>query len=205
MRSSIKTLVLKVAPENPDKKNILLAAKVLRCGGLVVFPTETVYGLGANLFDAQAVERLYRIKKRPRNKPFTVHISDLEMIKRIGCTITKEAKALIDKFWPGPLTIILKSNDGKKIGFRMPDNKIALELIGHARVPIIAPSANLSGKAPPKSPQEVLKYFDGKVDILLDGGRTRLGVESTVIDLTVKSPKILREGAIRYEVLFEEK
>ncbi|MBI5143857.1 MAG: threonylcarbamoyl-AMP synthase, partial [Candidatus Omnitrophica bacterium] len=141
MRSLRKTLVLKITPENPAKGKIILGAKVLRGGGLVAFPTETVYGLVANLLDAEAVERLYRVKKRPKNKPFTVHVSDLAMIEKMGCTITRQARAFIDRFWPGPLTIVLKSWGNKKIGFRMPDNRIALELIRRAGVPVIAPSA----------------------------------------------------------------
>ena len=191
-----RTVVLKLDPECPDTKLIARAAKMLQSGGLVAFPTETVYGLGANLLDKKAITRLYRVKQRPKGKPFTVHIEDASLIKRLGCEITKEAKALIDKYWPGPLTIILNCEDGRKIGFRMPANKAALELIRQAKIPVVAPSANISGEVPPTSAEAVLEQLDGRIDILLDAGPTEIGVESTVIDMSVTPPKILREGAI---------
>lgn len=199
MRSLKKTVILKVKSKAPDRASISFAAKVLKKGGLVAFPTETVYGLAANLLNKKAIDRLYKVKRRPRNKPFTVHISKIDTIRKMGCVLTKEARALINEFWPGPLTIILKSKGGRKIGFRMPDHRIAAELIESAGVPVVAPSANVSGQKPPANSREVLKYLDGKIDILLDGGRTRVGVESTVIDLSSKPPKILREGAIKKE------
>ncbi len=201
MRSLKRTLVLKVNPNNPNKESIFLSAVVLRHGGLVAFPTETVYGLAANLLDKKAIDNLYKIKKRPKYKPFTVHISDTGMIKRLGCRITRDARILINRFWPGPLTVILKSRNNKKIGFRIPDNKIALALIKSSRVPVVAPSANISGDAPPKNSREVLKGLNGKIDILLDGGPTKIGVESTVVDLTSRPPKILRAGAIKKSVI----
>lgn len=192
-----KTKVLKADPANPDKKIILLGAKTLKGSGLVAFPTETVYGLAANLFDRKAMDKLRKVKARPVGKPFTVHISRLGTIREMGCPITKEARILADKFWPGPLTMILKSKKGEKIGFRMPDNRIALDLIKAVKFPVVAPSANISGEAPPKSAREALKGLAGKIDILIDGGRTEVGLESTVIDLAVSPPKVLREGAIK--------
>lgn len=191
-----KTAVLSLNSRNISRKKIGLAVKVLKRGGLVAFPTETVYGLGASLVSNRAIARLYKVKRRPANKPFTVHIAGTDAIQEMGCMVTGDAKALIKKFWPGPLTIILNSASGAKIGFRMPDNKIALALIKASGAPIIAPSANLSGSRPPKSAGEVLKQLDGKIDLLIDGGRTRVGVESTVVDMTVRPPAILREGAI---------
>ena len=191
-----RTVVLKVAPGHPDKRSIARAAKILRSGGLVAFPTETVYGLGANLLNKKGVEKLYKVKRRPKGKPFTVHIEDTSLIKKLGCEITKTAKALMDKYWPGPLTIILNCRSGQKTGFRMPGNKVALKLIKGSGVPVVAPSANISGEAPPTSAEGVLEQLDGKIDILLDAGPTDIGVESTVIDMTVTPPKILREGAI---------
>ncbi len=196
-----KTVVLKVASKRPDKKLIARAAKVLRSGGLVAFPTETVYGLGANLLDKKAIARLRIVKRRPEGKPFTVHIEDLSLIKKLGCKITKEAKALMDRYWPGPLTIILNCKDGHKIGFRMPDNRVALTLIKESGVPVVAPSANISARRPPRSPEGVLRQLAGKIDILLDAGPTDVGVESTVIDMTVLPPRILREGAIEAKKL----
>ena len=191
-----RTIVLKVAASRPDKEAIKQAAKILRLGGLVAFPTETVYGLGANLLNKKAIARLYRVKMRSRGKPFTVHIENASLIKRLGCEITKAAKVLTDKYWPGPLTIVLSCKDGRKIGFRMPDNRVALKLIKESGVPVVAPSANISGEEPPKSAGDVLNQLNGKIDILLDSGPTDVGVESTVIDMTVTPPKILREGAI---------
>lgn len=195
----MKVYVVKIDPKNPDKGIIYSAAKAIKEGRLVIFPTETVYGIAANLFDSNAVDNLYRIKERPRNKPFTVHVSDKDMIEKLGCAVTEEASRLMEKFWPGPLTIILNAADGKTIGFRMPANKVALELIRAAAVPVIAPSANLSGEKPPVSAEEAVKGLEGKVDIVLDGGKTAIGIESTVVDLTMLPPKILREGAIKAE------
>ncbi|MFA5146664.1 MAG: L-threonylcarbamoyladenylate synthase [Candidatus Omnitrophota bacterium] len=191
MRSSKSTEVLKTSP-----KDILRAARVLRSGGLVAFPTETVYGLGADMTDKGAVRRLYRVKKRPLSKPFAVMIADRKMVGRMGCRFTGEARALTDKLWPGPLTVILEGNGGKKTGFRMPDHVVALKLLKEAKVPLAVPSANLSGNPPPRSAGDVLRDLDGKIGLVLDGGRTNIGVESTVIDMTVTPPRILREGAI---------
>lgn len=197
-----KTLALKLSPRRPDVKKIKRAAKAIHEGGLVAFPTETVYGIAANVLDRKAIDRLYRIKGRPKHKPFTIHIADLNIINRMGCDITKDAEALINRYWPGPLTIILKSERGQKIGFRMPANKVALELIRMAKVPVAAPSANLSGKVPPKNASDVLRQLDGRIDILLDAGPVEIGVESTVVDMTARPVKILREGAIsRKEIM----
>ena len=192
-----RTVVLKVVAARPSKKIIARAAKILRSGGLVAFPTETVYGIGANLLNKKSIARLYKVKKRPGGKPFTVHIEDASLIKKLGCEITKAAKILMDRYWPGPLTLILNCKDGRKTGFRMPDNKVALKLIKGSGVPVACPSANISGKEPPTSAEGVLRQLDGKIDILLDAGPTDIGVESTVIDMTVTPPKILREGAIK--------
>jgi L-threonylcarbamoyladenylate synthase len=193
----LKTYVVKIDPRRPDKNQIESAAQAIREGKLVAFSTETVYGIAANLLDENAVENLYKIKGRPKNKPLTVHIADIKIIESLGGLLTKEALRLINKFWPGPLTIILKSKNGQTLGFRMPANKVALELIRAAKVPVVAPSANLSGNAAPTSADEALKDLDGKIDILLDSGSAKIGVESTVVDLTVVPPKILREGAIK--------
>ena len=195
---------VKIDPRNPDPGAIASAADIIRKGGLVIFPTETVYGIAANLLDKDAVDRLYKVKERPQGKPFTVHISDIKMIGSLGCELSKEALSLISRFWPGPLTIILRSADGGSVGFRMPANKIAFELIRAAGMPIIAPSANLSGKAAPTSAIDAMKDFEGKVDMALDGGKTDIGVESTVIDMTVDPPKVLREGAIKTEELWRK-
>jgi len=197
----LKTSVIKIDPANPDKNKIAFAAKVIREGGLVIFPTETVYGIAANLLDVKAMERLCRVKARPEGKPFTVHISDLKMIRDMGGVITGTAEKLMAEFWPGPLTIILKSRNGEKVGFRMPADKTALELIRASGVPVVAPSANLSGQSAPATAEEAMADLEGKIDIVIDGGRTKVGLESTVVDLTVDPFKVLRAGAIKEEDL----
>ena len=203
MSSLKKTLILKIDPVKPDGKLIKYAAKVLREGGLVAFPTETVYGLGANLLDARALARLYEVKKRPAGKPFTVHIAGLGQIKALGSALDGRTKKLAGKFWPGPLTMVLKVKGGGSVGFRMPANKVAIELIKAAGVPVVAPSANLSGRRPPTEAKGVLKDLGGKIDLVIDSGPTDLGIESTVVDMKVKPFRILREGAISKEELIK--
>lgn len=188
--------LIKVNSVRPEPAKIKKAALILRSGGLVVFPTETVYGLGANMLDKGAIEKVYRIKNRPRAKPLTVHIADIRMAKKMAGEIPSKAKRLMDAFWPGPLTLILKNKNGEKVGFRMPDNRIAFSLIKEAAVPVVAPSANISGKRPPTTAKEILDDLGGKIDMVLDGGKTQIGVESTVVDLSGRQYKILREGAI---------
>lgn len=188
--------ILKINPDEPEKEAITIAAEVLRNGGLVAFPTETVYGLGTNLLNKKAMNRVYKVKKRPKDKPLTIHISNLDMLKKMEVNISPIAQKLMGKFWPGPLTIILNSKDGKKIGFRMPSNKIALSLIKVSGVPIVAPSANISGNRAPRDIKEVLEDLNDNIDMILDGGPTIVGIESTVVDTTVFPFKVLREGAI---------
>jgi len=197
MSSFKKTLRIKVDRAHPDKKLLRYAAKVLREGGLVAFPTETVYGLGANLLDETAIKSLYKVKKRPGNKPFTVHIASLGQIKKLKCALDVRAGKLARRFWPGPLTMVLKSKSGKSVGFRMPKNKVALELIRMARTPVVAPSANISRKKPPVTAAQVLKDLDGKIDIVIDSGPTDIGLESTVLDMTTRPYTVLREGALK--------
>ena len=192
----MRTVLLRLNPVKPQSGMIKIAASVLRNGGLVAFPTETVYGLGANLLDKEAVGKAYRIKKRPKHKPLTVHIAEIKAVKKMSGRIPSGAKKLADRFWPGPLTLVLRDKRGRKTGFRMPDNRIAFLLIRKAGVPVVAPSANVSGNRPPKSAKEALRDLDGKIDMVLDGGKTRVGIESTVVDMSGKNFKVLREGAI---------
>jgi len=187
--------VLKINAASPDEDTIRYAAGFLSNGALVAFPTETVYGIGANFLNKKAMQRLRRIKQRPPDKPFTVHISDIGMIKRMRCEITDFAGTLIKEFWPGPLTIILRSKKNS-LGFRMPENRIAMALIAESAVPVAAPSANFSGENPPVEAGKIPAALAEKLDLVLDGGRTRLGVESTVVDVTDSPYRILREGAI---------
>lgn len=197
------TQVLSIDPQNPQIEIIIKAAEVIKEGGLVAFPTETVYGLGANFFDEKAINRLCAVKQRPPNKPFTVHIADLVDLERFECDISLFGKELIEKFWPGPLTLIFDTKKSGKLGFRQPNNTIAQEIIRQSNTLIVAPSANLSGANPPKNAKEVLSQLKDKIDLILDAGEARLGKESTVIDLTIFPYQIVREGAIPREKIAE--
>jgi L-threonylcarbamoyladenylate synthase len=191
----IKTKLIKVDPHSPDENSIEFAATLLRDGRLVAFPTETVYGIGANFMNKEAIKRLYEIKNRPLTKPFTIHIATIDMIGDMQCEIPPIADRLMKRFWPGPLTLVLKGKGGK-VGFRMPKNAVAKELISKSGVPLAVPSANISGEKPPTGANDVLKKLNGKIDLVLDGGNTEFGRESTVIDAAGDSYKILRKGAI---------
>jgi len=175
------------------------AAGILANGGLVIIPTETVYGIAANMADTRAIERLYKIKERPKDKPFSVLIDTKEKIEYFVQGISVPAYKLMDKFWPGPLTLILKSRNKHTIGIRMTDDNIALRIIALSGVSVVCPSANISGKPAPTTFQDAIKDLEGLVDFAIDAGSTRLGMESTVVDLTVEPMRILREGAIKKE------
>ncbi len=184
-------------------------AEIIKNGGLVAFPTETVYGLGANAFDIKAVKKIFEAKGRPSDNPLIVHIAKKEQINEIAF-INPEAEKIIKKFWPGPLTIILKN---KKIisrevtgglntvAVRMPKNKIALKLIELSGVPIAAPSANISGRPSGTSFEYVLNDFNGKIAGIIKSKSSEIGLESTVIDLTTKPPVLLRPGGLSFEDL----
>lgn len=192
----MKTEVLEPTPEN-----IRYAAEVLRTGGLVAFPTETVYGLGANALDEDAVRKIFEAKGRPETNPLIVHVSGYEMASRLG-DVPKE---LTDKFWPGSLTLVVKRSrtvpdavtaGGETVGLRCPAHPIAMALLEHAGLPIAAPSANRSTGVSPVTAQHVQEDLDGKVDIILNGGQCPKGIESTVLDLTSSPPSILRPGSV---------
>ncbi|MDD5044390.1 MAG: L-threonylcarbamoyladenylate synthase [Candidatus Omnitrophica bacterium] len=193
----ISTEIIKVDPLNPQKQKIQHAAMVLKKGGLVIFPTETVYGIGANAQNADTLKRLYAIKKRPLDKPFSIHIARREDVESYARNIPAVAYRLMDKFWPGPLTLIFKAHTGTTVGLRFPDNAIAEALISEAAVPVVAPSANLSGNNSPQDFAEAIRDFKGVVELGLDAGKTKLGIESTIVDVSVQPPVILREGAIK--------
>lgn len=196
----MRTRVLKVDPKNPDPAVIREAAGLLRRGGLVAFPTETVYGLGANLRDPQAIQELYQAKQRPFEKQATLHIADFKQVEEEKVLVTPLAWELMRNFWPGPLTVVLGRHDGTTIGFRMPGHPVALALLKEAAVPVVAPSANLSGQEPALTAEQVLKVFSDKIDAILDGGPALLGLSSTVVDLSSDSPRLLREGASANEI-----
>lgn len=184
------------------------AADILKSGGLVAFPTETVYGLGANALDEKAVAKVYAAKGRPSDNPMIVHISRASDIGQLTPTLTPQIIRLIDCFWPGPLTLVLPKREEvpkvttgglDTVAIRMPDDPVALELIRKADCPIAAPSANLSGRPSPTKGQHVIEDLDGKIDAILVGGDCRIGIESTVLDLTGEIPTILRPGLLTPE------
>ena len=192
MRASL----LKVDPLQPEPAMIRQAAATLKRGGLVAFPTETVYGLGANLNDPQAIQELYFVKQRPFDKKVTLLISDRRNIEQHGGQVSELARCLMERFWPGPLTLVVGREDGSTIGFRMPDHPVALALLREADVPVVAPSANLSGQPPARSAEDVVRDFKDKIDCILDSGETPLGQESTVVDVSGKSAIILRAAGL---------
>ncbi len=195
----MNTKIIKADPLNPKEEYLQEAADILANGGLVIIPTETVYGIAASMFSPKAIDKLYEIKKRPKDKPFSLHIDKKESVENFARDIPISAYKLIDKFWPGPLTLVLKSKDGKSIGLRMPAHKVALSIITLSQVPVVCPSANISGKPAPIIFEEAIKDLKGLVDYAIDAGATTLQVESTVVDLTVEPLCILREGAIKKE------
>lgn len=196
----VRTRILKVDARHPDPEAIRQAGGILRRGGLVAFPTETVYGLGANPDDPQALQELYQVKQRPFEKQVTLHVAHAKALEDGQVVVTALARELMERFWPGPLTLILKRPDGSTVGFRVPNHPVALALLVEAAVPVVAPSANLSGRPAPRTAEAVLKDFSDKIDLVLDGGPTPLGKESTVLDLSGEKPEILRSGAIGDEV-----
>lgn len=196
----MRTRVLKIDPENPEPLLIKEAAAVLQRGGLVAFPTETVYGLGANLNDPQAVQELYQVKQRPFEKQVTLHLSRPEEAAQHGVEVTELAREMMRAFWPGPVTLVLARADGSTLGFRVPRHPVALSLLRAARVPVVAPSANLSGRPAPQTAEEVMRDLADRIDLVLDAGPAPLGVSSTVVDLSVHPPKILRAGTLAREV-----
>ena len=187
-----------------------MAADAIRAGGLVGFPTETVYGLGGNALDAAASKKIYAAKGRPSDNPLIVHVSPMAEIPPITADIPETGKILAEKFWPGPMTLIFrKSGTVPKettggldtVAVRMPSDPVAAELIRRSGVPIAAPSANTSGRPSPTRAEHVWQDLNGKIDIILDGGPVKVGVESTIVDVTGEVPTLLRPGAITMEML----
>ncbi|MBU1246041.1 MAG: L-threonylcarbamoyladenylate synthase [Nanoarchaeota archaeon] len=206
----MKTKIIKINPEKLEISKVKIAAETLRKGGLVAFPTETVYGLGADALNSEAIKKIFEAKGRPIDNPLIVHIADKKEVYRLAREVPREAEKLINKFWPGPLTIILKKSNIvsdiitaglDSVAIRMPNNKIALTLIKKSKVPIVAPSANLSGKPSPTMAEHVIQDLYGKIEIIIDGGETDIGVESTVLDLTTNPPTLLRPGGVDLEKL----
>jgi L-threonylcarbamoyladenylate synthase len=206
----MKTVMLKVDSENPDPAKIKRAAQIIRRGGLVAFPTETVYGLGADALNGDAVLRLFEAKKRPLDNPPIVHIADISEVASLVVEVPKKAELLMKQFWPGPLTLVFKHSDKvpmdsvaglDTVAIRMPKHPVAIALIKQSRTPIAAPSANLSGKPSPTTAQHVYEDLNGRIDCIIDGGASNIGVESTVVDLSCDPPMLLRPGGTPYETL----
>lgn len=177
------------------EENIIRAGNLIRAGEIVAFPTETVYGLGADGLNFDACKKIYAAKGRPDNKPLTLHVASVAQIYELA-EISSAAEKLIAEFLPGPLTLILpKKFSSKSVGIRFPANSVAQDLIKISGRPLAAPSANLSGQAAPKTAREVLENLGGRIPLILDGGECSLGISSTILDLT-GAPKILRRGQI---------
>jgi L-threonylcarbamoyladenylate synthase len=199
------TRIVKVGAEAIDQSAVEAAAEILRRGGLVAFPTETVYGLGANALDVAAVGRIFTAKGRPSYNPLIVHVSDEESAHALAREWPADASRLAHAFWPGPLTLVLRKRDVvpdlvtaslDSVAIRVPAHPIALALLRAARIPLAAPSANRSTELSPTTAQHVERSLGGRIDLILDGGATDVGIESTVVDLRGDRPVILRPGLI---------
>lgn len=184
------------------------AAKLIKQGKIVVFPTETVYGIGTNGLDEQAVKKLYKVKQRPLNKPISLLVSNMEMVNQIAKDITETEYKIMEKFFPGPLTMILKkkpivpdivTSGQDTVGVRIPGEETARKLVELAGIPIAAPSANITGQPSGTNLQEIKKHFEGKVDFFIDGGISELGISSTIVQVIDGRPQILRQGSITLE------
>lgn len=207
----METKVAIIKDINTDIRFIEEAGKVIRNGGTVAFPTETVYGLGANALDDEAVKKIFIAKGRPQDNPLIIHVSTKE-ISELVKDVPEVAQKIIDKFWPGPLTVILEKKDIipnvtsanlNTIGIRMPNSEIALKLIELAERPIAAPSANISGRPSPTEVERCVEDLNGRVDYIIGGESSDIGVESTIVDCTVNPPLVLRPGGITLEMLKE--
>lgn len=208
----MQTIIKRVDENCIDKKIMEEAGELLKAGALVAFPTETVYGLGANALDEKAAAKIYAAKGRPSDNPLIIHIADMESLPLITEEVPTEAVKLAEKFWPGPLTIVLKKSAAVPLGttgglntvaVRMPSHPIALEMIRYGGGYIAAPSANTSGRPSPTLASHVADDMDGIIPLILDGGAVGIGIESTIVDLTDEVPTILRPGFITKEMLEE--
>ena len=209
----METIIAQITEnEEQNQKIYEQASDILKRGGLVAFPTETVYGLGADALDEEASAKIYAAKGRPSDNPLIVHIADTKALEELSCDVTAQAKLLAEKFWPGPLTMILKKSDCVPksitgglgtVAIRMPSHPVAAQLIRTSGVYIAAPSANISGKPSPTRGEHVIHDMKGRIDMIIDGGMVGMGLESTIIDVTVEPPMILRPGFITKEMLKE--
>ena len=208
----MKTEVIKIDQNNMDTEALERAAAIIRDGGLVAFPTETVYGLGADALSAEASKKIYAAKGRPSDNPLIVHVAEFSDMEKIAQEMPEEAKKLADAFWPGPLTMIVRKNDKvpyettggmDTVAVRMPNHPVALELIRRSGGYIAAPSANTSGRPSPTMAEHVEEDLGDAIDMIIDGGQVGIGLESTIVDFTEDVPVVLRPGYISLEMLKE--
>lgn len=208
----MRTIIEKIDVKKIDIRIIQRAGDILKKGGLVAFPTETVYGLGANALDEEAAKKIYEAKGRPSDNPLIIHIADVQSLEEIAVNVPEEVEELAYHFWPGPLTLILEKSPIVPYGttggldtvaVRMPSDLIARELILASGGYVSAPSANTSGRPSPTTAEHVFQDLDGKIDMILDGGTVEIGLESTILDMTVNPPMILRPGAVTLDMLEE--
>lgn len=208
----MNTKIYKLSRDNIDCEIIKLAAEDIKDGKLVAFPTETVYGLGADGLNPNAIEKIFKAKGRPQDNPLILHVYNIEQVEELVEEINDNTKKVMEKFWPGPLTILFKKSDLvpneitaglDTVAIRMPEDKIALRLIEESNTAIAGPSANLSGRPSPTTAEHVKIDLEGKIDTIIDGGSTGIGLESTVVDLSGDEPMILRPGGITFEQLKE--
>ncbi|MEN6357638.1 MAG: L-threonylcarbamoyladenylate synthase [Armatimonadota bacterium] len=200
--------VLQVDAKKPDTAAIKTAADAIRRGELVIFPTETVYGLAADALNEDAVRKIFQAKGRAETHPLPVQVAGIEQLSMVALEVSEKAKRLAAGYWPGPLTIVIKKNESVSdlvsggldtVGVRVPDHPVALALLNELGTPIVATSANLSGKEPPKSAGQAIEQIGDKVSVVLDSGECKIGVASTVLDVSVDPPKVLRLGTIDRE------
>ena len=208
----MKTIVEVYDADNRRSEVMERAGAILKKGGLVAFPTETVYGLGGDALNPEASARIYAAKGRPSDNPLIVHIADMEALKVLASEVPEKARLLADRFWPGPLTMIMPKSDAvpyattgglDTVAIRMPSHPTAYELIRSSGVYIAAPSANTSGRPSPTTAQHVYEDLNGRIDMIIDSGKVDIGLESTIVDLTGEIPTILRPGYITKEMLEE--
>ena len=208
----METIIQKIDKHEMDEQALKQAGDILKRGGLVAFPTETVYGLGANALDEEAAKKTYEAKGRPSDNPLIVHIAEVDALDEIVQHVSEKAKRVIEQFWPGPLTLIFEKSEKvpygttgglQTVAVRMPVNEIARQLILAGGGYISAPSANTSGRPSPTTAEHVAEDLDGKIDMIIDGGAVDIGVESSILDMTVEPPMILRPGAVTKEMLEE--
>lgn len=206
----MKTKIQRLDPEHFQDEELTEAGRVLKEGGLVAFPTETVYGLGGDAMCSEAAAKIYAAKGRPSDNPLIVHIADMESLYDIVEEVSEDAVKLAERFWPGPMTMIFTKKDKvpysttgglETVAVRMPSHPVAMELIRQSGVYVAAPSANTSGRPSPTRADHVIEDLDGRIDMILDGGSVGIGLESTIIDMTAEVPVILRPGYITKEML----